>query len=256
MHPALKVQNLTVHFDGAPALWDIHLEVPRGKFVGILGPNGAGKSTFIKALLGLLKPVSGSVQFFGKTLKTQRGKIAYVPQREAVDWDFPITVKELVLMGRYPKRGLFRWLQKEDVTAADACLERMGMLEFSKRQISELSGGQQQRVFLARALLQDADMYFLDESLSGVDHVSEEIIIATLQEMKNRGKTIFMVHHDLNNAEKYFDWILFLNVRLIAFGPKEKVFTPHFMQEAYGKGFLLYDETARLSQQRTSGMLS
>lgn len=247
---ALKIQGLTVHYDGMPALWDINLEIPRGKIVGIIGPNGAGKSTLIKALLGLVKPVSGAVFLNGKPLQASRGKIAYIPQKESVDWDFPITVKELVLMGRYPKRGLFTWMKKEDKKAAEHALELVGMHEFKDRQISELSGGQQQRVFLARALLQDADIYFLDEPLSGVDHASEEIIMALLRKMRDEGKTIFMVHHDLNSVDLYFDWLIFLNVRLVATGPKSEVFTKRYMQETYGKSFMLYDETIKLSQNK------
>ena len=252
--PALSVSNLTVHYDRTPVVWDVNLTVPQGKLVGILGPNGAGKSTFIKALLGLVKPVSGAVFFCGRRLSHARGKIAYVPQKEAIDWDFPITVIELVLMGRYPKLGLFRWTRKEDTQAAIDCLALVGMEELAHRQISELSGGQQQRVFLARALLQNADIYFLDEPLSGVDHTSEEIIVAILQKMKASGKTIFMVHHDLNSVDKYFDWIVLLNVRLVASGPKEEIFTRAYMQEAYGKSFMLYDETLKISKDRAAGV--
>ncbi len=252
---ALHVSNLTVHYDKIPVLWDINLDVPHGKLVGILGPNGAGKSTFIKALLGLIKPVSGSVFFLKKRLREIKGKIAYVPQKEAVDWDFPITVIELVLMGRYPQRGLFRWMKKEDITSAHEALDLVGMKEYMHRQINELSGGQQQRAFLARALLQDADIYFLDEPLSGVDHTSEEIIMRILKNMAQSGKTIFMVHHDLNNVEEYFDWIVLLNVRLIGAGPKAEIFKRDLMQAAYGKNFLLFDETVKISKDRASGVI-
>ncbi|MDB6081066.1 MAG: putative ABC-type transporter, ATPase subunit [Chlamydiia bacterium] len=253
MTVALKVSNLTVHYDSSPVLWDINLEVPSGKLIGILGPNGAGKSTFMKALLGLVKPVSGAIFFYGKNLKNMRGKIAYIPQREVIDWSFPITVKELVLMGSYARLGFFKWIGKKELQAAEHCLELVGMQEFSSRQISELSGGQQQRVFLARSLLQEADIYFFDEPLSGVDHASEEIIMNILQNMKNAGKTIFMVHHDLNTVDAYFDWIILLNVRLIAAGEKMNIFTPQYMQEAYGKNFMVYDEAMKLSSYRTSG---
>lgn len=248
MSSALKVVGLTVHYDDVPVLWDITLEVPKGKMVGILGPNGAGKSTLMKAFLGLVKPVSGKIFLFDKPLQSALGRIAYIPQRDAVDWNFPITVLELVLMGRYPRRGLFSWMKKEDKEAAEHCLDLVGMLEFKDRQIGGLSGGQQQRVYLARALLQDAELYFLDEPLSGVDHASEEIIITLLRNMRDQGKTIFMVHHDLNSVDLYFDWLIFLNVRLITAGPKAEVFTKRYMQEAYGKSFMLYDETIRQSQ--------
>lgn len=237
MSSALRVSNLTVRYDTSPVLLDINLDVPTGKIVGILGPNGAGKSTLIKALLGFVKPVSGLISFHGKKIKSMRGKIAYIPQKEAIDWSFPITVKELVLMGRYSKRGLFGWMKKEDEEAAEHALRLVGMQDFSSRQISKLSGGQQQRAFLARALLQEAEVYFLDEPLSGVDHASEEIIIEHLKKMKNDGKTIFMVHHDLHSVDSYFDWLILLNVRLVAAGEKKKVFTPHTLHEAYGKTF-------------------
>ncbi len=230
---AIEVRDLTVRYDGSTALSDITLDLPQGKLIGILGPNGAGKSTFIKTLVGLIKPVSGTVLFFGKPFKASAGRIAYLPQRETIDWRFPITVKDLVLMGRYPRIGWFRWITKADVDACRECLEMVGMLKYLDRQISELSGGEQQRAFLARALLQDADMYFLDESLSGVDHTSEEIIIDILQKMVKKQKTICMVYHDLNTAGRYFDWMVLLKGRLIAAGSKEDVFTPENLAKAY-----------------------
>lgn len=241
MSLALQVQGLTVHYDKRPALWDINLEIPKGKIVGIVGPNGAGKSTLIQTLLGLRSQVAGSIFFNGEPLKKSRGKIAYIPQKEAIDWDFPITVKELVLMGRYPKRGLFSFMKKEDQEAVDQALKLVGMFEYKERQIGELSGGQKQRVFLARALAQDAEVYFLDEPLSGVDHASEEIIMGLLRKMQTEGKTIFMVHHDLNSVENYFDWLILLNVRLIAQGAMSQVFTSKNLQEAYGKSFVLFN---------------
>lgn len=239
---ALTVSAMTVHYRDAPALWDISCEVPRGRLVGILGPNGAGKSTLMKAVLGLIKPISGSVRLLGQPVKQMRKRIAYIPQKEAIDWDFPITVRELVCMGRYPRYGLFRWQRREDVAAAMHCLQQVGMSEYADRQISQLSGGQQQRAFLARALLQDADLYFLDEPLVGVDHASEEIIMELLRGLQHEEKTIFMVHHNLDSAERYFDWVLLLNVQLIVSGPLETTFTRDHLAATYGKHFVMFDK--------------
>jgi manganese/zinc/iron transport system ATP- binding protein len=244
----LKVCSLTVQYEAAPVLWDISLDVPIGKFVGILGPNGAGKSTFLKALLGFIPRATGNVLFFGKKLHHLIGKIAYMPQRQDIDWNFPITVQELVLMGRYSRSGFLKWARREDKEAALLCLERVGMREYACRQIGKLSGGQQQRAFLARALFQGAEIYFLDEPLSGVDHASEEIIVNILKKMQEDKKTIFMVHHDLNSALKFFDWAILLNTRLVASGAIDKVFTPQLLREAYGKELIIYDEAMKSRQ--------
>lgn len=252
-HPALQTHQLTVNYDKTPVLWDITLTVPAGHLVGIIGPNGAGKSTFIKTALGLLKPISGKITFFGESFKSMRQKIAYVPQRESVDWDFPITVQDLVLMGRYGRFGLFRWPRSADWAAANHYLEIVGMAAFAKRQISQLSGGQQQRVFIARALFQEADIYFMDEPLAGIDHASEKVIMHLLRELKAKGKTIFVVHHDLNTVDSYFDWTIMLNMRLIACGPVKEVFNAETLHAAYGKSYALFDEALRLSQSKTLG---
>lgn len=251
---ALKVQGLTVHYADLPVLWDIELTVPQGKMVGILGPNGAGKSTFLKAVLGLVPVVSGSMWILGQKGVEARSRVAYVPQREVIDWDFPITVKELVLMGAYPRLGLFSKVTKNDKKMALECLDAVGMLAFHDRQISQLSGGQQQRAFLARALLQKAEIYFLDEPIAGVDHASEEIIMSLLAALKKEKKTIFMIHHDLNNVEKYFDHLILLNIRLIASGKTAHVFTKELLKQAYGKNLTIFDEAMRLSHTRTSGL--
>ncbi len=184
----LKVDQLSVNFDKTLVLWDIHCEIPEGKMVGIIGPNGAGKSTFLKTLLEVTHPVSGKMEFFGLPYKKARHKIAYVPQRSSVDWDFPITAFEVVLMGRYGKLGLFRWPKAADKRAAEIALDMVGMLPFAKRQISELSGGQQQRLFIARALLQDADLYLMDEPFAGVDMATEKASIALMDKLKKRGR--------------------------------------------------------------------
>lgn len=251
--PALQVYQLTVNYDKTPVLWDISLEIPKGALVGIIGPNGAGKSTFIKAVLGLVKPISGKVEFFGQNLKETRSKIAYVPQRESVDWDFPITVRDLVLMGRYGKLGLFHKPRAADWAAADHYIEMVGMAPYSHRQISQLSGGQQQRVFLARALIQEADIYFMDEPFAGIDLATETMIMQLLRKLKDEGKTVFVVHHDLNTVESYFDWVMLLNMRLVACGPVQLVFNGDTLNLTYGKSYALFDEVLKLSQNKMTG---
>ncbi|MBS0635674.1 MAG: ABC transporter ATP-binding protein [Verrucomicrobia bacterium] len=253
-NPILKVSGLTVHYHDAPVLWDIGFELPRGTFVGILGPNGAGKSTLIKAILELIPAVSGSIWVDKKPVGDMRKKIAYVPQREAVDWDFPITVKQLVLMGCYPRLGFLAPISKKDHQKALECLEKVGIIDYADRQISQLSGGQQQRAFLARALMQDADIYFLDEPLAGVDHTTEEIVIGLLRDLVKENKTVLMVHHDLNRVEDYFSWVLMLNMRLIAIGPTATTFTRPIVEKTYAKNFSLMDETAKLSHNLSAGM--
>lgn len=252
--PALEVHQLTVNYDKTPVLWDISLEVPCGKLVGVVGPNGAGKSTFIKTALGLVEPISGKVEFFGQSLKDVRQRVAYVPQRESVDWDFPITVRDLVLMGRYGRLGVFKWPRQADYAAADHYLGVVGMAQYKDRQISQLSGGQQQRVFIARALLQEADVYFMDEPFAGVDLATEKVLMNVLRELKNEGKTVFVVHHDLNNVEDYFDWVVMLNMRLVACGSVQQVFNPDTLNETYGKSYSLFDEALKLSQHKTKGI--
>ena len=251
---ALQAHHLSVNYDKTPVLWDISLEVPAGKIVGIIRPNGAGKSTFIKTALGLIQPISGKIEFFGQPLSVCRRRIAYVPQRESVDWDFPILVRDLVLMGRYGTLGLFRWPRKADMAAVDHYLELMGMSAYADRQISQLSGGQQQRAFIARALVQEADVYFMDEPFAGVDMATETAIMNILHQLKEKGKTVFVVHHDLNTVESYFDWLIMLNMRLIACGNVSEVFNPDTLNMTYGKSYAILDEALKLSQHRTQGM--
>ena len=252
--PAFQVHNLTVNYDKTPVLWDISLKIPKGVLVGIVGPNGAGKSTLIKASLGLIKTLSGRIEFFGQPLKKVRNRIAYVPQRESVDWDFPITVQDLVLMGRYGKMGLFRRPREADRVAADHYLNLVGMKEYGRRQISQLSGGQQQRVFLARALLQEADLYFMDEPFAGVDLATETLIMKVLEELKQNGKTVFVVHHDLNTVERYFDRVIMLNMRLVACGDVKEVFNSETLTGTYGNSYALLDEAFKISQQKANGI--
>lgn len=252
--PALQTRHLTVNYHNTPVLWDIDVAVPAGKLCAIIGPNGAGKSTFIKTALGLVKPINGKVEFFGKSLKQMRRFIAYVPQRESVDWDFPITVLDLVLMGRYGRMGLFRRPREADRQAAREQLARVGMERYADRQISQLSGGQQQRVFIARALMQEADIYFMDEPFAGVDHTTERVLVDVLKELEREGKTLFVVHHDLNTVENYYDWVLFLNMRMVASGPTDSTFTPENLAATYGKSHAILDEAVKISQTKTSGM--
>lgn len=250
---AFSAHQLTVNYDKTPVLWDMTFDIPQGHLVGIVGPNGAGKSTLIKVALGLLKPISGKIEFFGRPLKSVRKSIAYVPQRQSVDWDFPITVRDLVLMGRYGRLGLMRWPKKADRVAADRYLEMVGMLAYADRQISQLSGGQQQRVFIARALLQEAELYFMDEPFAGIDLATEKLMMKLLNNLKAEGKTVFVVHHDLNTVESYFDWTLLLNMRLVACGPVKEVFNGNNLNATYGKSFSLFDEALKLSLNKTKG---
>lgn len=251
--PALQVHQLSVSYDQTPVLWDISLQIDSGKIVGIIGPNGAGKSTLIKAALGLVQPISGKIEFFCQPLSEVRRRIAYVPQRESVDWDFPISVRDLVMMGRYGALGVGRWPRKADKVAVDHYLDQVGMAAFADRQISQLSGGQQQRAFIARALVQEADIYFLDEPFAGVDMATEATIMQILRELRDKGKTVFVVHHDLNNVESYFDWLIMLNMRLVACGSVVEVFNPDTLNATYGKSYALFDDAFKLSQNATKG---
>jgi manganese/zinc/iron transport system ATP- binding protein len=232
--PALEVHDLTVAFDRKPVLWNIDLMIPQGKIVGIVGPNGAGKSTLIKSIMGLLPLSSGYTKLFDQPIDDVRNRISYVPQRESVDWDFPASVMDVVLMGRYSKIGLFRRPRKADRDAALDSLKKVGMEAFANRQISQLSGGQQQRTFLARALAQQADIYFMDEPFAGVDAATEKTIISLLRDMAAAGKTVIVVHHDLQSVKSYFDWVIMINTRLIASGPTAETFTQEHLRETYG----------------------
>lgn len=232
--PAIEVHNLTVSYHQKPVLWDVDFQLPKGKLIGVVGPNGSGKTTLIKAIMGILEPDSGYVNLFGQKLDAVREKVSYVPQRESVDWDFPASVMDVVEMGRYRKSNMFRRLSRHDKNLATQALEKVNMLDLARRQISQLSGGQQQRVFIARALAQEADLYLMDEPFAGVDASTEEAILTLLSDMKREGKTVVIVHHDLQTAYDFFDHIVLLNTRLVAAGPKEEVFTPALLQEAYG----------------------
>lgn len=239
----LTVRDVTVAYQKKPVLRDVSFEVPEGKLIGIVGPNGAGKSTLIKAILGLVPKVNGEVKIYGKPYKLQRKIVGYVPQRESVDWDFPTSAIDVVMMGRYGHLGWLKRPGKRERAIAADCLAKVGMTDFASRQISQLSGGQQQRVFLARALAQNADLYFMDEPFVGVDAMTEKAIIALLNELKSQGKTVLVVHHDLATVQEYFDWIMLLNVEMVALGPTNEVFTKELLQRTYGGKIAILDQS-------------
>lgn len=249
-NPVLEVHDLTVSYNRKPVLWSVDLSLPAGSLVGVIGPNGAGKSTFIKTVMGLTEPASGFVKIFDKPLKEVRQRISYVPQRESVDWDFPASVFDIVLMGRYGKIGLFKRPSQADKDLAMEALEKVGMASYAKRQISQLSGGQQQRVFLARALAQQADIYFMDEPFAGVDMSTEQAIISLLQDLRASGKTVIVVHHDLQTVPEYFDWVIMLNMRLIASGPVEEVFVQNLLDETFGGKLTILSRISNLLAQK------
>jgi manganese/zinc/iron transport system ATP- binding protein len=247
---ALEVHDLTVAYHKKPVLWGVDLAVPRGRLVGIIGPNGAGKSTLIKAAMGMMPVSSGWVKIFGEPVKKSLKRIGYVPQRESVDWDFPVSVQDVVLMGRYGHLGLLKRPSKRDREIAHECLDKVKMLPYANRQISNLSGGQQQRVFLARALAQESDLYFMDEPFAGVDAATESAIVTLLHELRNKGKTLLVVHHDLPTARDYFDTLLLLNMRVVAFGPTDQVFNHELLQKTYGGRLTILAEVAHEVGQR------
>jgi manganese/zinc/iron transport system ATP- binding protein len=245
-NPAVEVHDLTVSYQRRPVLWAVDFTLPSGALAGIIGPNGAGKSTLIKAIMGLVPISSGYVKITNQSLDEVRKQVCYVPQRESVDWDFPASVLDIVLMGRYAQMGLFKPVKKRDKEFAMLCLQKVGMDGFYKRQIAQLSGGQQQRVFLARALAQEALIYFMDEPFAGVDASTESAIIAILKDMRSEGKTIVVVHHDLQSVPDYFNWVVMLNTRLVASGPTEDVFNTATLQETYGGKLSVLAEVGEL----------
>ncbi len=251
----LSVHDVTVAYNRKPVLWDVDYDAPPRSLVGIIGPNGAGKSTLIKAALGLVPLASGRIEVFGKPAKKMRSMIGYVPQRESVDWDFPVTALDVVTMGRYGRIGLFRRVGKADRQAAMACLDRVGMSALADRQISQLSGGQQQRVFLARALAQEAQLYLMDEPFAGVDAATERAIVEILRELRDQGKTCLVVHHDLHSVREYFDHVMLLNMRIVAAGPTEQVFNDENLRKTYGGRLTLLDRAAEAVRSAPSGAL-
>jgi manganese/zinc/iron transport system ATP- binding protein len=246
----VSVHDLTVAYHRKPVLWDVDLDIPKGKLIAIIGPNGAGKSTLIKAVMDIVPKASGRVMIYGKPFKRQRKIVAYVPQRESVDWDFPIDALGVVMMGRYGTIGWCKPLRRRDREKALDALDRVGMADYAKRQISQLSGGQQQRVFLARALAQESQIYFMDEPFASVDAATERAIVQVLADLRSAGKTIIVVHHDLQTVREYFDHVILLNMRVVAHGSVEEVFTQENLKKTYGGRLTLLSEaTDRLARQ-------
>ncbi len=241
MSDLLKVENLSVAYDDEPVVEAVSFAVQSGRLVGIVGPNGAGKTTMIKAILGSLQPLSGSVSIKGRTGPRAAQQITYVPQRASVDWDFPITVGEVVMQGRYGKLGIFRRPRAEDRQAVEKALAQVGMSALDRRQVGELSGGQRQRVFLARALAQGGDLFVMDEPFQGVDAATESAIVEVLRAIRADGGSVLVVHHDLSTVRDYFDDVLILNKTLVAVGPASTTFTTDNLQVAYGGRLTLFD---------------
>jgi manganese/zinc/iron transport system ATP- binding protein len=234
--PSLQVRRLTVSYGARPVLWDVDVAFPAGALSAIVGPNGAGKSTLLKAALGLIPSDAGQTLVEGRPVRRARDRVAYVPQRDAIDWDFPITVREVVEMGRYAQTGWFRRVARSDAALVAECLERVGMTDYGARQIGQLSGGQRQRVFIARALAQQAPVMLMDEPFAGVDARTEASILDLLADLRDEGRSIIVVHHDLETVRAAFDWALLLNVRAVAAGPVAEVLTPDTVRSAYGAG--------------------
>ena len=251
MTALLDIHDVTVAYHRRPVLWDVDLTIDQPQLVAVVGPNGAGKSTLIKAALGLVPMASGRVQIFGSPVAKVRRRIGYVPQRESVDWDFPVSVLDVVLMGTYGQLGWIRRPGKVQREWARQCLDKVGLLNYERQQIGQLSGGQQQRVFLARALAQKADLYFMDEPMAGVDAATERMIFQVLGELRQEGKMVIAVHHDLRTVRDYFDYVVLLNVRLVAAGPCETVFTPENLRKTYGGRLALLDAASEAVEAET-----
>ena len=244
--PILELHNLSVIYQNQPALWNADFSLEHNHLVGVIGPNGSGKTTMLKSIMRIIEPASGYVKIFGEPLNDVRHRIAYVPQRGTVDWDFPINVFETVLMGRMRPDNLLKRYTKADKEIAREAIQKVNLEAFMDRQISQLSGGQQQRVFIARALAQEADLYLLDEPFAGVDMATEHAIITLLQDMRDQGKTLMVVHHDLQTVSQYFDWLVMLNTRMIAAGPTEEVFVPEMLNKTYGGNLNILSEVLNL----------
>jgi manganese/zinc/iron transport system ATP- binding protein len=247
----LSIHDLTVAYNRKPVLWDVEYEAPDRALIAIVGPNGAGKSTLIKAVLGLVPAASGLVEVYGRPVARQRHLIGYVPQRGSVDWDFPVSALEVVAMGLYGRIGWLRPVARRHREAARACLDQVGMADYADRQISQLSGGQQQRVFLARALAQEATLYFMDEPFAGVDAATETAIVDVLRRLKDEGRTVVVVHHDLQSVPEYFEHVLLLNGRVVAAGAVDEAFTPDNLRRTYGGRLTLLDDAATALAQRS-----
>lgn len=246
----LSVYDLTVAYHRKPVLWDIEFQIPQGSLVGVVGPNGAGKSTLLKAVMDLIPRASGRIEVFGKSYRQNRHRVGYVPQRESVDWDFPVNALDVVTMGLYSQIGWCLPVRKRHRLAAMESLQQVGIAELAHRQISQLSGGQQQRTFLARALVQDADLYLMDEPFAAVDAATEKAIVRILRNMKSSGKTALVIHHDLQTVPAYFDYVILLNMRVVAHGPVDEVFTPENLHKTYGGRLTLLEEVSEAMRRR------
>ncbi len=240
----LDIHDVTVAYHRKPVLWDVDLSISEPALVGIVGPNGAGKSTLIKAIVGLMPLASGSVHVFGQPYSQVRRRVGYVPQRESVDWDFPVNVLDVVLMGTYGSLGWFRRPGRAEKAWALECLSEVGLADLARRQIGQLSGGQQQRTFLARALAQRADLYLMDEPMAGVDAATEKVVFNLLARLRDEQKTVLVVHHDLRSVPLYFEQVILLNMRLVAAGKTRDVFTSANLHKAYGGRLAILEETA------------
>ena len=250
---AEEIHDLTVAYREKPVLWDIDAVIPEGSLSAIVGPNGAGKSTLLSAILGTIEPASGWLKIFDKPIEESDEILGFVPQRESVDWDFPVEVLDVVMMGTYRRLGWLRRPGKAQHDWAMECLEAVGMADLQRRQIGELSGGQQQRVFIARALTQDAQIFLMDEPFAGVDAATEDAIRKVLEDLKKRGRTVIIVHHDLQTIEHFFDHVLLLNLRLVASGPTEEIFTQKNLLRTYGGRLTLLDEAAEAVRRIRTG---
>lgn len=251
----LIVRDVTVAYHRKPVLWNVSLEIPKGKLVGLVGPNGAGKSTLLKAVVDMVPRISGEVAVFGQPYRNCRSRVAYVPQRETVDWDFPATALDVVLMGTYGRLGWFRRAGKKEQAEAKEALAKMEIEHLANRQISQLSGGQQQRTFLARALVQHADLYLMDEPFAAVDASTERAIVTLMRELQQQQKTIIVVHHDLHTVPEYFDHLVLLNMRLVDAGATSEVFTEANLQKTYGGKLTLLEEVGEAMRRRDQGQL-
>ncbi len=251
----LSIHDMTVAYHRKPVLWDVDLDVPEGRLVAVVGPNGAGKSTLIKAVLDLVPTVSGRVEVYGKPYRKNRRRVGYVPQRESVDWDFPVSALDVVTMGRYGRIGWFWPVTRKHREAAREALDRVGIADLADRQINQLSGGQQQRTFLARALVQDADLYLMDEPFAAVDAATERAIVVLLKDLREAGKTVLVVHHDLQTVEEYFDHVILMNMRIVAHGPVGEVFTRENLHKTYGGKLTLLAEAAEAMSRSSTGII-
>lgn len=249
----VSIHAMTVAYHRKPVLWDIDYDAPAHKLIAIVGPNGAGKSTLIKACLGLVPRATGEVEFWGEAYAKQRARVGYVPQRESVDWDFPVSALDVVCMGRYRKIGWCLPVTRKHKQFARECMGRVGMADYAGRQISQLSGGQQQRVFLARALAQEADLYFMDEPFAGVDAATEKAIVEVLRTLRSQGKTVVVVHHDLQTVPEYFDEVILLNMRVVAAGPVSDIFTQDNLRKTYGGKLTLLSQAAEAMSRAGGG---